>query len=190
MTNLPPSVTQFQVPSNAAASVGENLQNFPTEGLDMFNVTAKQFFDGKSFLDLGEKQREEYLGLITDGGKIADQDQRTRLQAFYRRARSRILTVYYKNYPFQAVKRNAAGEPVLRPGDTHQITNPNVWKDKKIVTGWDIAGYKGPLGWEEEEKLRTKAKKELPLLVWKVISLSWNLTGLPASAAIQNERWT
>ena len=110
----------------------------------MFNTTAKQFFDGKAFLDLDEKQRGEYLTLIVDGSKIADQEQRTRLQSFFRRARARILTAYYKNYPLQSVKRNAAGEPVLHPGDTHQITNPNLWKDKKLVTGWDIAGYKGP----------------------------------------------
>ncbi len=184
MTNLPPSVTQFQVPSNAPTSVGENLQSFPTEGLDMFNVAAKQFFEGKNFLDLDEKQREQYLSLIADGSKIADQEQRTRLQTFYRRARSRILTVYYKNYPFQAVRRNAAGEPTLHPGDTHQITNPNVWKDKKIVTGWDIAGYKGPLTWEEEEKLREKAKKELPYwLEGDLVKLEPNRP--PAAAAIK-----
>ena len=85
--------------------------------------------------------------------------QRTHLQTFYRAARVRILKSYYSNYPAHEVKRNAAGEAILRPGDTHQISNPNLLKDKKIVTGWDIAGFKGPLGWEEEEQLRAKAKK-------------------------------
>ena len=138
------------------------LQKFPVaDALEAFNSAAKQFFEGKAFLDLDEAQREEYLALIAEGSKIADEGQRKGLQAFYHDARTRILTVYYKNYPLHEVKRNAEGEPILRPGDTHQITNPNVWKDKKLVTGWDIAGYKGPLGWEEEEQLRAQAKKTL-----------------------------
>ena len=169
---------------NNAAAAAENVQDFPTEGLEVFNAAAKQFFDGKSFLDLDEKQREQYVTLIVDGGKIADQEQRTHLQTFYRRARARILTVYYKNYPFQAVKRNAAGEPILQAGDTHQITNPNVWKDKNLVTGWDIAGYKGPLSWEEEEKLREKAKRELPYwMEGDLVKLEHNRP--PAAAAIK-----
>src|ERR1700722_13354039 len=132
-----------------------------TDSLDAFNTSAKQFFDGKAFLDLDDKQREQYLALIVEGNKIADAEQRARLQAFYRGARSRILRVYYSNYPANQVKLNAAGEAILRPGDTHQISNPNLFKDKKLVTGWDIAGFKGPLGGEEEEQLRAKAKKRV-----------------------------
>jgi len=138
---------------------GYVMESFPAEALDVFNGIAQQFFEGKSFLDLDGTQREQYLALIADGSRIADADQRARLQRFYRSARARILSVYYKNYPFHEAKRNAEGEPILQPGDTHQITSPNVWKDKKIVTGWDVAGYKGPLGWEEEEQVRAKAKK-------------------------------
>ena len=129
------------------------------DSLDAFNTGAKQFFDGKIFLDLDDQQREQYLGLIVDGKRIADAEQRAHLQAFYRGARTRILRVYYSNFPANEVKRNAAGETILQPGDTHQISNPNLFKDKKLVTGWDIAGFKGPLGWEEEEKLRAQAKK-------------------------------
>src|SRR5262249_53678640 len=88
-----------------------------------------------------------------------DEEQRRHLQAFYRGARTRILSVYYKNFPEHEAKRNAQGEPILQPGDAHQITNPN---SRKIVTGWDIAGYKGPPTWEEEEQLRAEAKKNLP----------------------------
>ncbi len=169
---------------NNAAAAAENVQDFPTEGLGQFNTAAQQFFDGKSFLDLDEKQREQYLAMIVDGKKITDQEQQKRLLAFYRRARSRILTVYYKNYPFNSVKRNVDGEPVLHPSDTHQITNPNVWKDKKIVTGWDVAGYGGPLTWEEEEQLREKAKRELPFwLEGDLVKLEHNRP--PASAAIK-----
>jgi choline dehydrogenase-like flavoprotein len=135
------------------------MQNLPAGAVEAFNSAAKQFFEGKAFLELGEKQREQYLELIIDGSKIADAELRTRLQTFYRGARARILSVYYQNYPEHEVKRNAQGEPILKPGDTHQITNPNT---KQIVTGWDIAGFKGPLDWEEEERRRAIAKKTLP----------------------------
>src|ERR1700719_550669 len=71
------------------------MENLPvTDSLDAFNTAAKQFFDGKSFLDLDEKQREQYLALIVEGSKISDAEQRARLQAFYRGARVRILKVY------------------------------------------------------------------------------------------------
>lgn len=138
--------------------VGGDPESHSIEGdaLEAFNSAAKQFFEGKAFLDLDDKQREQYLGLIADGSKIADAEQRTRLQALYRGVRARILSVYYSNYPEHEVKRDAKGVPILKPGDTHQITNPNT---KKIVTGWDICGFKGPLTWEEEERVRAIAKK-------------------------------
>ncbi|MBI4463424.1 MAG: GMC family oxidoreductase, partial [Acidobacteria bacterium] len=43
--------------------------------------------------------------------------------------------------------------------DTHQITNPNT---KQLVTGWDVAGFKGPMEWEEEEQRRAMMKKAYP----------------------------
>jgi choline dehydrogenase-like flavoprotein len=135
------------------------MRNLQADAVEAFNAPAQQFFDGKNFLDLDKNQQQKYLELIVDGSTIANAEHRTRLQAFYRAARARILTVYYKNYPEHEVKRNAQGEPILKPGDTHQITNPNT---NKIVTGWDIAGYKGQPDWEEEEQLRAKAKKTLP----------------------------
>ena len=130
--------------------------DLPDNAAETFNNAAREHFDGKAFLDLDEKQREQYLEMIIDGSKIADAEQRARLQTFFRGARARILSVYYRNYPEHEVKRNAQGEPILKPGDLHQITNPNT---KKIVTGWDIAGYKGQLTWEQEEEARAAAKK-------------------------------
>ncbi len=135
------------------------LQSLPLDNAATFNAVAQQFFAGKSFLDLDEKQRMEYAGIVADGSKITDDTQRAQLQAFYRGARSRILTVFYKNYPQQAAARDAAGVPIVKAGNTHQYTNPNT---KELVTGWDIAGFKGPPDWNEEEQLRAKAKKELP----------------------------
>src|SRR5262249_8676279 len=38
-------------------------------------------------------------------------------------------------------------------------TNPNT---DKIITGWDVVGYKGLANWEEEERRRNFAKKTLP----------------------------
>ena len=141
------------VPSEDAAHVtGEGL-------LEEFNNTSKPFFEGKTFLELDDQQKEQYLELIADGNKITDAELRSKLQLFYRAARNRILTVYYQNYPEHEVKRNAQGVPILKPGDTHQITNPNT---KKLVTGWDVAGFNGPMKWEEEEQQRAKMKKLSP----------------------------
>jgi len=136
------------------------LKSLPIQGdlLEKFNETAKQFFGGKGFLELDEKQKEQYLGNILDAQKITDAQTRTQLLAFYRAARTRILTVYYQNYPEHEVKHNADGTIVFKPGDTHQITNPNT---KQIVTGWDVTGHIGPLDWEEEEKQRALMKKQL-----------------------------
>jgi choline dehydrogenase-like flavoprotein len=135
------------------------MQKLPADSLVMFNEGAKEFFGGKLFVELDEAQRENYLGIIEDGSKLTDPKQRLRLQAFYRGARSQILTVYYKNFPLEEYTVGPGGLPKTQPGDTHQVTNPNVWKDKKLVTGWDIAGYKGQMGWPEEESQREHCKK-------------------------------
>jgi choline dehydrogenase-like flavoprotein len=126
--------------------------------VDAFNAGAQPLFDGKAFLDLDGKRREEYLNLIIDGRKIADAEQRKSLQGFYQTARRRILFVYYSNYPEHKVKRDLQGLPVVASGDTHQQLNPN---SNRIVTGWDIAGYSGPPRWEEEEAIRASAKKKV-----------------------------
>src|SRR5215831_15927590 len=127
------------------------------DAIDKFNTAAKQFFDGKTFLELDDKQKEQYLELVFEGNKITDARLRGELGTTYRGMRYRILDTYYKNYPEHEVKRNVEGEPILKAGDLHQITNPNT---NKIVTGWDIAGYKGPATYEREEKERAELKRE------------------------------
>ncbi len=137
------------------------LKNLPVADgglLEKFNETAKQFFSGKGFLELDEKQKEQYLGYILDAQKITDAQTRTQLLAFYRAARTRVLTVYYQNFPEHEVKHNPDGTIIFKPGDTHQIANPNT---KNVVTGWDIAGHIGPMDWEEEERMRGVMKKTL-----------------------------
>ena len=104
------------------------LKNDFLEGspaLDKFNDMAQQYFAGKRFLDLDSKQREAYLKTILDEHKVSDENLRKELLSFYRAARSRIMTVYYQNYPEHEVKHKPNGEIIFKPGDTHQIANPN-----------------------------------------------------------------
>ncbi len=140
------------LPVGGRASSGEGSAGVVQD----FNNLAKQFFRGKTFLELNWDQRAQYLETVIAGSEITDVKQREQIQGFYRFARLRIMTVYYRNYPEHEIKRNDQGEIIIALGDRHQITNPNT---EKIVTGWDIAGYSGPLRWEEEEQQRAIMKK-------------------------------
>ena len=143
-------------PYNITAEVMKGLTGLSDENLAIFNNSAASFFSGKTFLDLSESQRADYLNLIIDGSKIADQQLRGQLQSVYRLTRIRVLVIYYQNYPEHRLPRDANDVPILPPGDTHQITNPNT---DRVVTGWDVAGFRGPLTWEEEERRRAYYKK-------------------------------
>jgi len=66
------------------------------------------------------------------------------------------VRVFYSNFPEGKIARDANGIPISKPGELHQITNPNT---PDLVTGWDIAGYRGPLTWEQEEKQRAEVQK-------------------------------
>jgi choline dehydrogenase-like flavoprotein len=125
------------------------------EELVAFNDGARQFFGGKTFVELDDNLREQYLSLIVEGSKISDAKQRARLQAIFEGARRRILGAYYSNYPQHKPRRDAQGLPIV---DAHQISNPNT---SEIRTGWDLVGYKGQFSWEEEEQLRARAKRTL-----------------------------
>ena len=102
------------------------LKSLPVESatLEQFNETARQFFGGASFLELDPKQKEQYLAFILDAEKIADANTRRQLVGLYRVARTRILNVYYQNFPEHEVKHNPDGTIVSKPGDTHQIPIP------------------------------------------------------------------
>ena len=138
------------------AEVMKGLTGLSDDNLAVFNNSAASFFSGKTFLDLSESQRADYLNLIIDGSKITDQQLRGQLQSVYRLTRIRVLVIYYQNYPEHRLPRDANDVPILAPGDTHQITNPNT---DRVVTGWDVAGFRGPLTWEEEERRRAYYKK-------------------------------
>ena len=88
--------------------------------------------------------------------EIADEETAQTLRRALQGIRRRVFQVYYSNYPEHALPRDADGVPVLPAGDTHQITNPNT---TALVTGWDTAGYMGPLTWEEEERRRALVQK-------------------------------
>jgi len=110
----------------------------------------------KKFTELSERERADYLNLILKEGSLKDDKLQGKLKAVYDAAREAIFTVYYQNFPQNSWPRDSNRVPLLRPGDTHQITNPST---RDIFTGWDLAGYAGPLTWEEEERRRNYFKK-------------------------------
>lgn len=143
-------------PYGITEEVLKDLTALQEADLDAFNHGAADFFEGRSFLQLTEPQRATYLRLIIDGSAFSDKTRLRMLQRIYRQARARVFTVFYRNYPENVIPRDRNGVPILRPGDPHQITNPNT---KSLVTGWDIAGFGGPLSWQEEEERRAQLKK-------------------------------
>ena len=143
-------------PYKITDEVMKGLTGISDDDLTLFNSKATEFFNGKSFLELQEPQRADYLRLIIDGSKVTDKQALAKLQSVYRLTRVRVLVVFYQNFPEHRIQRDANDIPILPPGDTHQITNPNT---KQLVTGWDIAGFHGPLTREEEERRRAKYKQ-------------------------------
>ncbi|MCH7979700.1 MAG: twin-arginine translocation signal domain-containing protein [Acidobacteria bacterium] len=134
----------------------KRLSGISDENFEAFNQASKSFFEEKCFLDLDANQRAEYLNLIIDGGSFTDKELLKKLQSVYRLVRIRVFSLFYQNFPEHFLPRDAKGIPILRPGDQHQITNPNT---PNLVTAWDTTGFKGPLRWEEEEERRAFFKK-------------------------------
>ena len=122
----------------------------------LFNEKSKDTFPGKTFLELSGAQREDYLRSIIAGNAASDPKELETLRRVFRNTRRRVVTLYYSNFPENQWPRDKNGMPILKPGDLHQITNPNT---KELVTGWDQAGFFGPLTWEEEERRRNLMKK-------------------------------
>ncbi len=106
---------------------------------------------GQSFLDLDAATRSAYVETIwADSGK-----SQPALYKTLRLSRDRIFTVFYRNFPFDTIDRDDTGTPIASDKE-HQIINP---KKAAIATGWDIANYRGPLSWEEEQERRNRFKK-------------------------------
>lgn len=119
-----------------------------------FNQASRPFFQNRTFVELTEIERADFLKKVAAGKEITDPSVRR----VFKFARLTVLRVFYSNFPEHKVTRDVKGIPILRPGDgvAHQITVPNT---KTLVTGWDVAGYRGPLTWEQEEQLRTAVQK-------------------------------
>lgn len=126
------------------------------EDLDLFNRACGEFFDGRTWLQLTEPMRADYLRMIIDGGRFADKARLRVLQRVYRQTRTRVFDLYYRNFPENVIPRDGSGAPILRSGDRHQITNPNT---KRLKTGWDVTGFRGQMTWEEEEAARARNRR-------------------------------
>ena len=131
----------------------KGLQGLSDDLLASLNQSSQDLFDGKKMVDLDEKERERYLKAIIGGKSFVDKGTLFKLQTTYKMLRLRILTVYYQNFPENVVPKDSRGVPITK--DPHQISNPNT---EKLVTGWDVANYPGPVTWEEEERLRARMK--------------------------------
>ena len=136
-------------PYNITAEVMRDLP-VSDEELVLLNSQAGELFSGKTFLQLKERERESYFDSVFAG------DRGENLRRILGRIRQRVFRVFYKNYPEHALPRDRQGVPILPPGDTHQITNPNT---KGLATGWDVSGFMGPLTWEEEQRRRSIVEK-------------------------------
>jgi len=143
-------------PYNITAEIMKGVSSIPDDDLALFNSEATTHFGGKTFVELAEAERADYLNMIADGVKIKDSTALGKLQGVYTLVRIRVFVVFYQNYPQHMIPRDEEGVPILSPENTHQITNPN---QPGLVTGWDIAGWKGPMTWEEEEERRAHFKK-------------------------------
>ena len=119
-----------------------------------FNEASKPLFQNRTFVELNDEERTEFLRKVIQGKEVTDPVVRR----VYRFSRLAVLKVVYANFPDDKIPRDAKGIPILAPGDgqLHQITVP---KTKGLVTGWMIAGYNGPQTWEQEEKLRMQLQK-------------------------------
>lgn len=131
----------------------KGIQGLSDDLLGSLNQSSQDLFDGKKMVDLDEKERESYLKAIIGGKSFVDKGTLFKLQTTYKMLRLRILTVYYQNFPENVVPKDSRGVPITK--DPHQISNPNT---QKLVTGWDVANYPGPVTWEEEERLRARMK--------------------------------
>ena len=98
---------------------------------------------------------------LVESSELVDQPQEMDkkvamvLQTVFKLCRTRVLTVFYRNFPYHTIERDEEGAPILTDRE-HQIINPN---KSDLITGWDVAGFRGPLSWEEEVERRDRFMK-------------------------------
>lgn len=105
---------------------------------------------GKTFVELDPAQRATYVEQLFAATESPTVPHKVLLQA-----RERIFSIFYHNFPYQTIDRDEKGTPIASD-QLHQIINP---KKSDAITGWDIAGYRGPLSWAEEEQRRARFRK-------------------------------
>jgi hypothetical protein len=132
-------------------AVSNTLVSLDDSPLERFNQSPAPLFQGRTFVELDQDERVDFLNR-----EIAEESGDPAVKRVYKLVRIAVLNVFYSNFPEHKVARDADGIPILKPGDRHQITNPNT---DQLVTGWDVAGYRGPLSWEQEEQMRTNMQK-------------------------------
>lgn len=136
--------------------VNKNLTALRDELFVTFNQAASRFFEGQTFVELSEEDRARFLRKVISGEEFRDRNLHQKVHRLYKLVRITVFRVFYSNFPQGKIPRDVRGIPILKPGELHQITNPNT---PDLVTGWDIAGYRGPLTWEQEEKQRAEVQK-------------------------------
>jgi hypothetical protein len=141
-------------PHGITEEVNKALRPLKDDVFFRFNDATKPLFAGKAFVELNDDQRADFLTKIIAAKEVSD----PAVRRLYKFARIAVLRVFYSNFPEHKIQRDAKGIPILAPGDgqLHQITVPNT---KNLVTGWDLAGYRGPLTWEQEQKMRAEVEK-------------------------------
>ena len=160
-TLIPSSTTSPGFKSMESAGITQRimsaLSSIPDGDIDLFDKGAGGML-GATFTALDADKRVEYLRAILAGSaKVGDAATVKKLQTVLRLTKARAMAVFYHNFPEDRVKRDAKGNPVVEPGNTHLIFNPNT---KELVTAWDTTRFGGPLSWEQEEERR---KRMVPL---------------------------
>ena len=143
-------------PYGITEEVNKSLTALQDELFATFNQASAGFFKGRTFIELNEDERARFLRKVISGEEFRDQNLHQKVRRLYRLVRISTFRVFYSNFPEGRIARDIHGIPILKPGELHQITNPNT-PDR--VTGWDIANYRGPLTWEQEEKQRAEVQK-------------------------------
>ena len=150
-----PGFKSFQ-PYGISEEVNKSLTALPDELFATFNQATTEFFKDRIFIELNEDERARFLRKVISGDEFTDRTLHQKVRRLYRLVRISVFRVFYSNFPEGKIARDGNGIPIPKPGELHQITNPNT---TDLVTGWDIAGYRGPLTREQEEKQRAEVQK-------------------------------
>ncbi len=150
-----PGFKSFQ-PYGISEEVNKSLTALPDELFATFNQATTEFFKDRIFIELNEDERAQFLRKVISGDEFTDRTLHQKVRRLYRLVRISVFRVFYSNFPEGKIARDGNGIPIPKPGELHQITNPNT---TDLVTGWDIAGYRGPLTREQEEKQRAEVQK-------------------------------